>query len=62
MLREQIAGRKDSWAVRWHAACFLDDLYTLYPGRSLVENIGNDASGTHCLPTADYVAKLTTGR
>lgn len=47
MLRDQIAGRNDSWAVRWHAACYLDDLLTLYPGRSLVHNIGNDASGTH---------------
>jgi len=47
MLRDQIAGRNDSWAVRWHAACYLDNLLTLYPGRSLVHNIGNDASGTH---------------
>lgn len=48
MLRDQIAGVNSSWAIRWHAACFLRGLLTLYPGRSLVENIGNDASGTHC--------------
>jgi hypothetical protein len=48
MLGEQIAGRNDSWAVRWHATCFLEGLLTLYPGRSLVHNLGNDASGTHC--------------
>ena len=48
MLRDQIAGRNDSWAVRWHASCYLDGMLTLYPGRSLVHNIGNDASGTHC--------------
>lgn len=47
MLTDQIAGHNNSWAIRWHAACFLDGLLTLYPGRSLVHNIGNDGSGTH---------------
>src|SRR5262249_20857247 len=56
MLGEQIAGRNSSWAIRWHAACFLKGLLTLYPGRSLVENIGNDGSGTHgSQATGDYV-------
>ncbi len=54
MLRGQIAGRNDSWAIRWHASCFLREMLTLYPGRSLVENIGNDNSGTHCAPTEVY--------
>ena len=54
MLRDQIAGRNDSWAIRWHASCYLDGLLTLYPGRSLVHNIGNDASGTHCDERTDY--------
>jgi hypothetical protein len=54
MLRDQIAGRNDSWAVRWHASCFLDGRLTLYPGRSLVHNIGNDGTGTHCADLADY--------
>jgi FkbM family methyltransferase len=47
MLENQIAGRNDSWAVRWHASCFLRDLLVLYPGRSLAHNIGHDGSGTH---------------
>lgn len=47
MLEQQIEGRNDSWAIRWHAASFLNGSLTLYPGRSLVHNIGNDASGTH---------------
>lgn len=54
MLREQIAGRNDSWAIRWHAACYLADMLTLYPGRSLVHNIGNDASGTHSGASTDF--------
>lgn len=48
MLKSQIAGKNDSWAVRWHASAFLANKLTLYPGRSLVHNIGNDSSGTHC--------------
>ncbi len=48
MLRDQIAGRNNSWAIRWHASAFLEGMVTLYPGRSLVHNIGNDGSGTHC--------------
>jgi len=61
MLRGQIAGRNDSWAIRWHASCFLRDGLTLYPGRSLVENIGNDNSGTHCGPTGVYSGALEPG-
>jgi hypothetical protein len=48
MLAGQIKGLNDSWAVRWHASAFLADKLTLYPGRSLVHNIGSDNSGTHC--------------
>ncbi len=51
MLRNQIAGRNNSWAIRWHASCFLNEKLTLYPGRSLVHNIGNDSTGTHSRTT-----------
>jgi hypothetical protein len=48
MLKNQVQGKNNSWAIRWYASAFLKDKLTLYPGRSLVLNIGNDASGTHC--------------
>lgn len=57
MLEDQVAGRNASWAVRWHASCFLKDMLTLYPGRSLVQNIGNDASGTHCAATDRFTVE-----
>ncbi len=47
MLENFIAGKNNSWAVRWHAATYLRRMLTLYPGRSLVRNIGFDGSGTH---------------
>jgi len=53
MLEDQIAGRNDSWAVRWHAACFLKDLLILYPGRPLAQNIGQDGTGTHNMSADD---------
>lgn len=58
MLEDQIAGRNDSWAVRWHASVFLAGRYTLYPGRSLVHNIGNDAQGTHSEATEIFDVNL----
>lgn len=61
MLADQVAGRNNSWAVRWHASCFLDELLTLYPGRSLVQNIGNDASGTHSKATGRFDVDVARG-
>lgn len=59
MLEGQINGINDSWAVRWHASAFLADKLTLYPGRSLVHNIGNDNSGTHCGDSDLHDAELS---
>jgi hypothetical protein len=47
MLKDQIAGKTSSWAIRWYASAFLENKYTLYPGKSLVSNIGGDGSGTN---------------
>jgi hypothetical protein len=60
MLEGQIQGKNDSWAVRWYASAFLAGKLTLYPGRSLVHNIGNDDSGTHSVESADLDANLTS--
>ena len=51
MLKDQIKGKNNSWAIRWHASCFIKNMMTLYPAVSLVQNIGNDNSGTHCSVT-----------
>ena len=48
MLEDQIAGRNNSWAIRWRASVFLKDLLSVYPARPLTNNIGFDGSGTHC--------------
>ena len=47
MLVEQIKGKNDSWAIRWYASAFIKQMYTLYPKKTFVKNIGTDGSGTH---------------
>jgi hypothetical protein len=59
MLEGQIAGTNDSWAVRWYASAFLAGKLTLYPGRSLVRNIGNDNSGSHCGDTDGFDSEMS---
>lgn len=59
MLEEQIMGKNDSWAIRWYASAFLAGKLTMYPGRSLVHNIGNDRTGIHCIETTDWDVKLS---
>lgn len=59
MLKNQIAGKVDSWAIRWHASAFINEKLTLYPGRSLVRNIGMDDMGTHTKSTKIYETVLS---
>lgn len=47
MLKGQILGLNNSWAIRWYASAFLKNKLTLYPGHSLIYNIGFDGSGSH---------------
>ena len=48
MLEAQLAGKVDSWAIRWNLSVFMSDGMVLYPKQSLVENTGFDGSGVHC--------------
>ena len=46
MLQRQKQGKVDSWAVRWTASVFLQNMLTLYPQRSLSRHEGH-TEGTH---------------
>jgi hypothetical protein len=48
MLRRQVEGKNNSWAIRWNASLFLADVLSLNVGRSLIRNTGFDGSGTNC--------------
>ena len=58
MLNEQIIGKNNSWAIRWHASLFLANKFCLHPTYPIVKNIGLDGSGTHC-DVEDFI-QLTT--
>jgi hypothetical protein len=60
MLKGQIAGKNDSWAVRWYASAFLANKLTLYPCISLVKNIGLDSTGVHSSTTNNYDTEIAT--
>ncbi|MDF2529246.1 MAG: glycosyl transferase [Gammaproteobacteria bacterium] len=59
MLVQQIMGKNNSWAVRWHASCLLNGMLTLYPGKTLVNNIGFDGSGEHCADKDIFSSELS---
>jgi hypothetical protein len=47
MLRRQMTGGIDSWAIRWNYSVFVQGGLVAYPPRSLVANLGFDGTGTH---------------
>ena len=58
MLRRQIEGKNNSWAIRWNASLFLANILSLNVGRSLVQNEGFDGSGTNCGGGGLYASHL----
>ena len=59
MLKDQIKGKNDSWAIRWLATAFIHNKLTLYPGRSLIQNIGHDNTGSHSMRLNCFDVELT---
>lgn len=47
MLVRQMAGKIDSWAIRWYWTVFQANGLVLFPPTTLVRNTGFDGSGTH---------------
>lgn len=60
ILRDQIAGRNSSWAIRWYALSVLNRQLTLYPCSSLCRNLGFDESGTHGPTSSIFDVDLAT--
>jgi hypothetical protein len=58
MLKDQIAKKNNSWAILWYASAYLKNKYTVYPGHSLINNIGIDGSGTHSGTSSSFDVKL----
>lgn len=48
MLNRQMRGEIDSWYIRWCYSHYKHDAVCVSPVFSYVDNIGHDATGTHC--------------
>lgn len=59
ILKDHIDKKNDSWAIRWYASAFIKNKLTLYPGVSLVNNIGHDGSGIHSVPDGRLNVRLS---
>lgn len=47
ILRLQLEGKIDSWAIRWDYCHYINDAYCIHPVKSFARNIGCDGSGVH---------------
>lgn len=59
MLRLQVEGQIDSWAIRWCFAQSNQEMYTVYPKISYLKNGGCDGSGTHSGSNRDFQTDIS---
>ena len=62
MLRRQVRGINNSWAIRWNASLFLNNKLSLNTGKSLIHNIGFDGSGENSGSQDFYNMDLFKGK
>jgi hypothetical protein len=60
MMRNQVEGNIDSWAVWWSFAIAANDGLCLNPIKSKIRNIGHDGTGTHTGESDKYDVCLDT--
>jgi len=58
MLTNSIAGKVDSWSVKWTYTHFINNAFCVYPVKSRIKNIGADKSGVHTGKTNKYDVNL----
>jgi hypothetical protein len=62
MLKDNIKNNNNSWAIRWYASAFLANMFTLYPKRSLVRNIGTSSGHNSRFDILNLNQKLKTNK
>jgi hypothetical protein len=58
ILKAQMSGNANSWAIRWYWSVFKNNGYVVYPPISHIDNIGIDGSGTHGWMTGEQFKQL----
>lgn len=61
MLLHQVAGKVDSWAIRFYATMVLENSLFLFPNKSLTENIGFGNNATHTKSKSNLFEKVRIG-
>lgn len=61
MLRDQMMGKINSWAIRWVYQQFLNNQATVYPKISKVRNIGIGENATHTKKTSRFRTIMDSG-
>ena len=59
MLKMQMDGKIDSWAIRWCFSQSNQEMYTVYPRISYLENAGCDGSGIHSSVYDEYYTDMS---
>lgn len=54
MLKMQVNGQINSWAIRRLFSQLIQKKYTIFPRQTLINNIGHDGSGVHCGKDSKY--------
>ena len=52
-------GKIKTWAIFWYATIYKNRGLCLNPSKSLIQNIGFDSSGTHCISSDVYSSELS---
>lgn len=59
MLELQMLGKIDSWAIRWCFSQYLNGQYTIYPYKTLINNLGfEDGYGVHNSGGVNIIGRL----
>lgn len=58
MLKSEAYGEIDAFDVKAMYYQYINDMYTVYPVRSLTQNIGHDGTGVHCGVTNRFNVEL----
>jgi hypothetical protein len=61
MLKKQMEGHIDSWAIRWCYHQFKKELYTVFASRSKINHIGDGEDATHAAQSTKFDTPLDSG-
>jgi putative methyltransferase (TIGR04325 family) len=59
MLKDQIGGKNNSWAIRWQAVSYVHNKLNLYPNFSLTKHLGSGPDATNASEGTEFLDKAT---